>query len=253
MGAADYGMLIFGGKEITLELPNPFEQYLSIKRMKHFWGKVGDMPLTRDCLLSLQVRHKIVMNDGAIELTSDPQAKLIAAILAKKNESCDNLCNLGYKGNLFRVKLKIQEESAQPGRLAAEKSSERREVLAKARSTGVHFKVTGGGHLTSDYMLVGYELVERKDKFTKLESQKKDALGVTQINEQAQQVINQLRAEMKVDAIMVNDPSAITNEDLDILLKCKMDSDTLPGVFSKNKRTRVAKLRGGTGSLAPKL
>jgi hypothetical protein len=47
MGAADYGMLIFGGKEGTLELPNLFEQYFSIKKLKHFLEKVGAVPLTR--------------------------------------------------------------------------------------------------------------------------------------------------------------------------------------------------------------
>jgi hypothetical protein len=36
MGAADYGMLIFDGKEGTLKLLNLFEQYFSIKKMKHF-------------------------------------------------------------------------------------------------------------------------------------------------------------------------------------------------------------------------
>ena len=44
-------------------------------------------------------------------------------------------------------------------------------------------------------MLIGYELVERKEKITKLESQKKVALGATRINEQTQQMINRLRAE----------------------------------------------------------
>jgi hypothetical protein len=37
MGAADHGILIFGGKEGTLELPNLFEQYFSIEKLKHFW------------------------------------------------------------------------------------------------------------------------------------------------------------------------------------------------------------------------
>jgi hypothetical protein len=34
-------MIIFGGKEGDLELPNLFEQYFSIKKLKHFWEKVG--------------------------------------------------------------------------------------------------------------------------------------------------------------------------------------------------------------------
>jgi hypothetical protein len=40
---------------------------------------------------------------------------------------------------------------------------------------------------------------------------------------------------------MIEDPCPITNKDLDILLKWKMDSETLPGAVSKNKTTRVAK------------
>jgi hypothetical protein len=174
MGAADYGMQIFGRKEESLKLPNLFAQYFSIKKMKHFWEKVGAVPLTRRCLLSPQVRHEIVMRYGAINLTADPHATHLATILAKNKEAWDKLCSLGYKGNLFRVELKIRESSKQPGRLTAENSSERCKALAKARSAGVHFKVTGGDHLTSDDMLIGYELVEREEEIAKLESQKKD-------------------------------------------------------------------------------
>jgi hypothetical protein len=112
MGAADYGMLIFGGKDESLELPNLFAQYFSIKKMKHFWEKVGAVPLTRRCLLSPQVRHEIVMRDGAIDLTADPQATHLATM---NKEACNKLCSLGYKGNLFRVELKIRESSKQPG------------------------------------------------------------------------------------------------------------------------------------------
>ena len=53
----------------------------------------------------------------------------------------------------------------------------------------------------------------------KLDSQKKDALGETQRKEHSQEVINQLRVENKVDAIMIDDPYPIKNKDLDILLK----------------------------------
>jgi hypothetical protein len=95
--------------------------------------------------------------------------------------------------------------------------------------------------LTSDDMLIGYELVQRKEAITKLESRKKDALGATRRNAHAEEVISRLRAEKQVDAIMIEDPSPITNKDLDILLKWKMDSETLPAAVSKNKRTRVAK------------
>jgi hypothetical protein len=95
--------------------------------------------------------------------------------------------------------------------------------------------------LTSDDMLTGYELVEREEGITKLESQKKDALCATRRNEHAEEVINQLQPEKQVDAIMIDDPSPIKNKDLDILLKWKMDSETLPGAVSKNKRTRAAK------------
>jgi hypothetical protein len=123
----------------------------------------------------------------------------------------------------------------------AENSSERRKALVKAQTTGVHFKVTGGDHLTSDDMLIGYELVERKEEIMKLESPKKDALGATRRNAHADEVINWLRAEKQIDAIMIEDPSPITNKDLDIMLKLKMDSETLPAAVSKNKRTRVAK------------
>jgi hypothetical protein len=115
MGAADYGMLIFGGKKGTLELPNRFVQHFSIKKMKHFWEKVGAVPLTQKFLLSPQVRHQIAMNDGAIDLTADPQATQLATILAKNKEACKKLCNQGYKGNLFRMELKIEEASVQPG------------------------------------------------------------------------------------------------------------------------------------------
>jgi hypothetical protein len=159
----------------------------------------------------------------------------------ENKEACDKLCHLGYKGYLFRVELQIQQASAQPGRLTAENSTERREALAKARSAGVHFKVTGGDHLTSDDMLIRYELVEREEKIMKLESRKKDALGSTQRKEHAQEVITRLREEKQVDAIMIDDPSPITNKDLDFLLKWKMDRETISGAVSRNKTTRAAK------------
>ena len=89
--------------------------------------------------------------------------------------------------------------------------------------------------------MFGYELVEMKDEITKLQSQKKDALGANWINEQAQQVINWLRAKNQVGAIMVDDPYAITNKYLDIILKWKMDSEVIPGAVIKNKRIWVTK------------
>jgi hypothetical protein len=90
-------------------------------------------------------------------------------------------------------------------------------------------------------MLIGYELVKRKAEIAKLESQKQEALGATRRNELAQAVINRLQAEKQVDAIMTDDPSTLTNKELDILLKWKMGSETLPGAVSKTKATRVAK------------
>jgi hypothetical protein len=96
MGAADYVMLIFGRKEGSLELPNLFEQYFSIEKLKHCCEKIGAVPLFRKCLLSPQVRHEIVMNDGAINLTADPQATHLATILAKNKEACNKVCNLGH-------------------------------------------------------------------------------------------------------------------------------------------------------------
>jgi hypothetical protein len=90
-------------------------------------------------------------------------------------------------------------------------------------------------------MLIGYELVKREEKTTKLESRKKEALGATQRKEHAQEVITWLWEEKQVDAIMIDDPSPITKKDLDILLKWKMDSETIPSAVSRNKTTRVAK------------
>jgi hypothetical protein len=81
--------------------------------------------------------------------------------------------------------------STQPGRITAENSSERQKALAKAPSAGVHFKVNGGNDLTSDGMLIGYELVEREEQISKLESRKKDAfLGLSRRNEYGQEVMN---------------------------------------------------------------
>jgi hypothetical protein len=165
------------------------------------------------------------MNNGAIDLTADPQAAQLATIVVKNKEACDKLCNLGYQGDLFRVELKIKELSEQPGRLTTENTTERREALASARTAGVYFKVTGGDHLTSDDMLIGYELVKRKEEMAKLESQ--EALGATRRNELAQAVINRFQTEKQVDAIMTDDPSTLTNKELYILLKWKMGSETL--------------------------
>jgi hypothetical protein len=90
-------------------------------------------------------------------------------------------------------------------------------------------------------MFIAAELLARREEITKLESQKQDALGATRRNELAQGVTNRLREEKQVDAIMMDDPSSVTNKDLDIPLKWKMDSETTPGAVGKNKGTRVAK------------
>jgi hypothetical protein len=66
--------------------------------------------------------------------------------------------------------------------------------------------------LASDNLLIGYELVEREEEIMKLESQKKEALGVTRRNEHAQEVIIPLQAEKQVDAIMIDDPYPIKNK-----------------------------------------
>jgi hypothetical protein len=130
MGAANYMMLIVGGKEGILKLPNLLEWYFSIKKLEHFWERVRAVPLTRKCLLRPQVQHEIVMNDCATHLTADPRATHLATILAKNKEACGKLCSLAYKGNLFRVELEIQESSTQPGRLTAENLIECRKALA---------------------------------------------------------------------------------------------------------------------------
>jgi hypothetical protein len=43
---------------------------------------------------------------------------------------------------------------------------------------------------------------------------------------------------------MIDDPSSVTNKDLDILLKWQIGSETLPGAVSKNKVTRERRYRG---------
>ena len=66
------------------------------------------MPLTQNFLLSHLVQDEIVMDDSDIDLTTDPQEKHLATILAKKKESCDKIYNLGYRGDIFIMKLKIK-------------------------------------------------------------------------------------------------------------------------------------------------
>ena len=148
--------------------------------MKLFWEKVGAVPLNLNCLLIPLSQHTIAMEDGDIGITNEPQETDLATILINNKESCDKLCNMGYKGNIFIMKLKTKEASSQPWRITHDNSSKCREALIESQTDGVHFKVTGGYHFTSDDMLIGYELVEKKKKITKLESQKKDALVAIQ-------------------------------------------------------------------------
>ena len=114
------------------------------------------MTLTRNCLLIPLVRHEIVIDDGAIDLTAVPQETHLATIFDKNKESYEKLFNMGYKRNLLKIKLYTKEASVQPGRITTENSSEWRKALGKAQTFGVHFKVTEGDHLTSDEMLLGY-------------------------------------------------------------------------------------------------
>ena len=76
--------------------------------MKLFWGKVGAVPLNRNCLLSPLVRHEILMDNGAIYLTTDPQVTHLDTILDNNKESCDKIYNMGYRGDIFIMKLKIK-------------------------------------------------------------------------------------------------------------------------------------------------
>ena len=118
--------------------------------------------MTQNFLLIPLVQNDIVMYDSTIELTDDPQETHIYTILDHKKESCDKICNMVYRRNIFIMKLKIKEEYAHPGRIMDEKSSEHWKSLKKEQTSGVHFKVTGGDNLIPDEMLIGYKLVERK-------------------------------------------------------------------------------------------
>ena len=56
----------------------------------------------------LLVQHDIVIYDGAINLTSDPYTTHLATILDKNKESFEKIFNMGYKGNIFIMNLKIK-------------------------------------------------------------------------------------------------------------------------------------------------
>ena len=85
--------------------------------------------MTRNYLLGLLFRHDIVMVDGDINLTVEPQVTHLVTVLDYNQESSDKLCNLSYKGNILIMKLEIKEASAQLGRITDGNSNERRKSL----------------------------------------------------------------------------------------------------------------------------
>ena len=145
------------------------------------------------------------MGGGAVDLTSDPQAAQPASIFSKKKESCDKFCNLGYKVNIFRMKLDIKEVYAKPGKITAKNSSERRKALVKAQTDIVYFKATGG--IIWHQMTFWLDMNQLKGKKKIWSYTVRRRAPWAWLNEK--NILKRWSINSKFDAIMIDDPYPI--------------------------------------------
>ena len=160
------GLLVFGGIDPVTGCSG-YEDCFAIAFSKEknidAWKKVGAAPLTMSCLDSDQVRQ---------DSDEDPLHSTYNKIQARNNLACDLLITKLYDGNQLRGKMKQSLYSTRV--LTVPHSQERIEALAKAKTHGERFFVTGGSHATCDDVFKAAEMTNRKFEIAAMEKEKVD-------------------------------------------------------------------------------
>jgi hypothetical protein len=92
--------------------------------------------------------------------------------LQSQNILCVNWLNFhGYDGDVLKAEVKRRPQSVRAS-LTQPNSKERVQALARAKTHGDIFHVTGGAHHTADDFFVSRELKERKESIAQLKKAK---------------------------------------------------------------------------------
>jgi hypothetical protein len=170
---ADYGLIVFGGNEDSLELPNLFEIHFSKEKNLEVLEKVEMVPCTHACLQDPKVCHEIVEHDGVIDVDADPLAAKMADIVCMNTMACKLLLASGYADtSVFQKTLRIHDIAKKEAALTLPYSKERQEALLKASSHGQQFKITGGAHVTSNDFFISHQLGLLLKEIATLKSEK---------------------------------------------------------------------------------
>ena len=160
------GLLVFGGVDPVTTCTgyhNAFEIAFSKEKNLSAWGKIGAAPLTMACLTSSQVRHEIG-DEG------DPLGGMYRAMETQNNMATNMLNSRGFIGDLLKVKLKRKVNDGRT--LTVAHTKERVDALAKAKTHGEKFYVTGGSHATHDDMFKAAEVANRKAEIVEMKKNK---------------------------------------------------------------------------------
>jgi hypothetical protein len=126
------------------------------------WEKVGAVPLSRKCLQSPKVCRSI--GDG-----DDNQQALVGLSVELNVIACNTLSLEGYNGDVMKITLK---PVMRPSVLTVPHSQERIELLSQAKTHCNIFVATGGVHLTTNDIVKGIVLKQRKVEREKLAKEK---------------------------------------------------------------------------------
>jgi len=146
----------------------------SREQCKNAWAKIGAAPMTRACLNDAKVRHELGAGGTNMEETMlNVQLSNIVA--------CNVLEQNGYASDALRATINVTQ-TAEP--ITVPNTAARVALLAKAKTHGAKFTVTGGGHITSADMFKSMEVHVREKEIAELEKLKKDRLKLLKIEQE---------------------------------------------------------------------
>ncbi len=128
------------------------------------WEQVGAVPLSRKCLQRQSPKVRRSIGDG-----DDDQQALVHLIVEHKVIACNALTIEGYNGDVMKITLKPIERMTC---VTLPHTQDRIKLLSQAKSHGNIFAAIGGVHLTSNDIIMGIVLKQRKILCKKLAKDK---------------------------------------------------------------------------------
>jgi len=171
-------LVVFGGEDpITKYVveTSAFSFGFSRKACLNAWEKIGAAPMTRACLSDTKVRREL--GDGG-----DDNMDLLMMQVQNANDTATHaLTQAGFRGDILKAKID-KPKAAQP--IEARNSQARIEALAKAKTHGQKFYVTGGSHVTADDMFKSLEISVKEKEIAEMEKVKKTRLDRAKIEQE---------------------------------------------------------------------